>query len=94
MNIKTIGHLYDASLTATQMMTLHLWRNRGKQDCLFGEYMASLPDDFNGHPLVKDTIGLPESVKAAVHDVRKRFESDVAFLCSYDVSTYAMICID
>lgn len=59
MNVLTLGKMYPGrknTLSATQMISLHLFhhRPRGDEDSLdpmFGPYISVLPRDFDSHPL-------------------------------------------
>lgn len=60
MNIRTLKSLHPTSgptpLTATQMISLHLYINRphGSEDSLdphYGPYISTLPREFDSHPL-------------------------------------------
>lgn len=76
MNTKTLAPHYPAStLTATQIISLHLMlhRPRGEDDSLdplFGPYISVLPREFDSHPLtwtvrrrfLQDTGGLESSL--------------------------------
>src|ERR1700709_2393253 len=70
MNIRTLKSLHPTSgptrLTATQMISLHLYLNRphGSEDSLdphYGPYISTLPREFDSHPLtwfVRSKIGM------------------------------------
>ncbi|KAI9509365.1 hypothetical protein F5148DRAFT_766220 [Russula earlei] len=67
INVDTLRHYpYSRTLTATQLISLHLLLHKPAPDCesddaQFGPYISILPRDFGGHPLtwiVHRTLGV------------------------------------
>ncbi|KAJ3725976.1 hypothetical protein C8R42DRAFT_718227 [Lentinula raphanica] len=94
MNIKTLSSHYGSamkSLSATQLISLHLLLHRPRPDedslePLFGPYISTLPRNFDYHPLswISKSINtellelLPPSTKQALHDLSSKFQNDLA----------------
>ena len=99
MNYKTLQPIYDrASLTAVQLISMHLALHRDKPDPTFGPYLTVLPRDFAFHPLfwivesnasnTKLVSLLPASVLKALYVLHRRFIGDLAAVVRYMVSTF------
>ncbi|KIK59906.1 hypothetical protein GYMLUDRAFT_261879 [Collybiopsis luxurians FD-317 M1] len=95
LNSKTLASLYNlkdlGSLSAVQMISLHLLLHQEGGADFFSPYISTLPRDFNYHPLtwmVKRDVGpsvqlLPPSVIRALQNISSKFRSDLSAIRSF-----------
>ncbi|CAK5277701.1 unnamed protein product [Mycena citricolor] len=81
LNCRTLGPHYPPGLSAAQLVSLHLCVYRRMSDPIFGLYLATLPCDFDTHPLTSyvengESPSLPPSVSKSLLELNGRFVKD------------------